>query len=236
MQATLQAATRVAERAATATQVYSGMMTLGFEQARLAYEQAQLAHAQELQALYAEQDARVQQAWRTYLETLGAAYTAAPSYEACINDYRAYLERMQTLFSSAKVEEHQKLAYERYVAQLATAGQDAAQLHAAHEAYRSELETLWNQAPLREELSGLQARYAEQLQRLTAEAGQRQAQAWKDFIARLQEVWAPQEMQARSEGALGRLIAAAQDALVKCHASVEKSSAQAIQELTTDKA
>jgi hypothetical protein len=178
----------------------------------------------------------VQQAWRTYLETLGAAYTAAPSYEACINDYRAYLERMQALFSSNKVEGQQKAAYERYVAELTAAGQDPARLQAAQDSYRGELETLWNQAPLRDELSALQARYAEQLKRLAGEAGQRQAQAWEGFIARLREIWAPQELQSRSEQALGRLIAAAQEALVNCHATVEKSSAKAIEELTADKA
>jgi Xaa-Pro aminopeptidase len=236
MDATRPEAAKVEERASAATQVYSNMMTLGFEQARLAYEQAQQTYAQELQALNAELGSRVQQAWGSYLETLGGAYTAAPSYEACINDYRAYLERMQALFSNAKVGEQQKAAYERYLAELADAGQDAARLQAAHDAYRGELEALWNQAPLREELSALQARYSEQLQRLAGEAGQRQVKAWEDFIARLREIWAPQELQARSEVALGRLITAAQEALVNCHAAVEKSSAKAIQELTADKA
>jgi hypothetical protein len=236
MEATQQAASSGSERSAAAAQAYSSMMTLGFEQARLAYEQAQHAYSQELQALYAELDGRVQQAWRTYLETLGGAYTAAPSYEACINDYRAYLERMQALFSSTKVGDQQKAAYERYIAELTAAGQDPARLQAAQDGYRAELETLWNQAPLRDELSTLHSRYAEQLQRLASEAGQRQSQAWEDFIARLREIWAPQELQARREGALGRLIAAAQDALVNCHATVEKSSAKAIAELTADKA
>lgn len=235
MEAIRDVSLNVVDRASASKQVYSSMMTLGFEQARLAYEQAQQAYAQELQALFAELDGRFQQAWRTYLETLGGAYTAAPSYEACINDYRAYLERMQALFSTTKVEAQRKVAYERYVAELATAGQDPAGLQAANDGYRIELETLWNQAPLRGELSALQARYAEQLQRLATEAGQRQAQAWEDLIARLREIWAPQELQARSEVALGRLIAAAQNALVNCHATVEKSSAKAIEELTAGK-
>lgn len=236
MEATRQVESSGNERSAAAAQAYSSMMTLGFEQARLAYEQAQREYAQELQALYTELDSRVQQAWRTYLETLGGAYTAAPSYEACINDYRAYLERMQALFSSTKVDEQQKAAYKRYVAELTAAGQDSALLQSAHDGYRTELETLWNQAPLRDELSTLHSRYAEQLQRLAGEAGQRQSQAWEGFIARLREIWAPQELKARSEVAMGRLIAAAQEALVNCHATVEKSSAKAIAELTADKA
>ena len=236
MEATRLVASSGSERSSAAAQAYWSMMTLGFEQARLAYEQAQRAYGQELQALSTELDARVQQAWRTYLETLGGAFTAAPSYESCVNDYRAYLERMQALFSSTKVDEQQKVAYESYLAQLAAAGQDSARLQSAHDGYRAELETLWNQAPLRDELSKLHARYAEQLQRLASEAGQRQSQAWEDFIARLREIWAPQELQARTEVALGRLIAAAQEALVNCHATVEKSSATAIAELTADKA
>lgn len=220
--------THLAERAALAQKAYTDTMAIGFEQARQTYEQAQQGYVQDLQTLYAELGERSQQAYKSYAEALAAAYSTAPSYEACMAEYRSYLEHLQQLNTGAVALQRQKAAYEQYVQKLASGNGSA---EAATDWYRGEFKSIWAQQALRDELEAAQGRYLELLQRLSSEAQQRQVEAWRTLLQVMGEIWSQPDLDARAQGALQRLSAAARDVLMHCHATVEKSSAKAIEAL-----
>lgn len=223
-----QGVTQMAERAALAQKAYADAMAIGFEQARQAYEQAQQGYSQDLQTLYAELGERSQQAYKSYAEALAAAFSAAPSYEACMAECRSYLEHVQQLYTGTVALQQQKAAYEQYVQKLASGNESA---EAATDWYRGELKTIWAQQPLRDALEAAQGRYLDLLQKLAGEAQQRQGEAWRTLLQVMGEIWSQPELDARAQGALKRLSAAARDVLVHCHATVEKSSGKAIEAL-----
>lgn len=223
-----QGVTQMAERAALAQKAYADAMAIGFEQARQAYDQAQQGYLQDLQTLHAELGERSQQAYKSYAEALAAAYTSAPSYEACMAEYRRYLEHLQQLYAGTEALQRHKAAYDQYVHKLA---EDQGNAEAATAWYRDELKSIWAQQPLREALEAAQGRYLDLLQKLAGEAQQRQVEAWRSLLQLMGEIWAQPELDARAQGALMRLSAAARDVLVHCHATVEKSSVKAIEAL-----
>lgn len=218
----------LAERATAAQRAYEESVTAGLETATRYYQQAQQAYFQELQSLYAELTERSQQVYRAYGESLNAAYVAAPSYEACMSEYRQYLERMQELFAGgdpARV----KAAYDKYKAQVAS--EPVAAAHAA-EGLQRELEETWSQRPLRQALESTQSRYVESLQRLTNEARDRQIEAWRALLNQLSEIWAQPEISSRTQVALTRLIGSTREVLLQCHRAIEQGSAKAVETLS----
>jgi phage tail tape-measure protein len=232
MSAPSTAAAKVSERIAGAQRVYSDSVVVGFEQARVAYEKAQQAYAEELQALYAELMERTQQAYRAYSEALSAAVTSAPSYEPCLAEYRGYLERLQQLFGGGDINQKAQAAYTSYLSGLGGEGASAK----ATEAFRRELEGIWKQEPLRQELEGAQQRYVAHMERLSQETRERQAQAYRDLLSALGDIWSRQDLGARTQGAFNRLVDGLRDVMVQCHAAVEKSSSKAIEALSAEAA
>ena len=230
-----EAASRLAERSAAAQRAYSETMALGFEQARLEFENAQQAYARDLQSLYAELNERSRQAWQTYGQAMSAAYTAAPGYEEAAKQYRAYLEALQRLLSGGDAQQRQQQAYERYLTELADSTQRGSGADEVVERYRKELESIWNQQPLRQETEEAYGRYVESLQRLASEARERESSSWRELVDQLVAIWSPTEVQGRSRAALEKLLDSAREALVSCHATVEKSSSKAIETLSGDK-
>ncbi len=226
-------ANKVADTAAAAQKVYSNTMAVGLEQARQTYEQAQQAYSQEVQSLYAELAERSQQAYKAYGESQNAAYTSASTYEACVAEYRGYLERLQQLFGGGEMRQRAQAAYDAYLARMAAATAEGSAADEG-EALRRELESIWKQQPLQQELQAAQDRYVALLQRLSEEAQERQAQSYRDLLAALADIWSKPELTARTQGALDRFAAALRAVVIQCHATVEKSSSTAIEALSAD--
>ena len=226
-------ASKIADTAAATHKSYSDTMAVGFEQARQSYEQAQQSYTQELQSLYAELAERSQQAYKSYGESHNAAFTSASSYEPYLSECRGYLERLQQLLGGGDMQQRTQSAYNGYLARVAASTADAT-FRDEGEALRRKLEDIWKQEPLRQELQAAQDRDVTQLQRLGDEAQERQAQAYRDLLAALADIWSKPELAARTQGALKRLVGAMRDVVIQCHATVEKSSSAAVQALSAD--
>jgi GTP1/Obg family GTP-binding protein len=218
----------LAYRAMTAQRAYADAIASGLEQARRAYEQAQQTYNQEFQFFYAELLERTQQAYRAYSESLNGAYTSAPGYEDCTNAYRQYVERLQELFTGGDAIRLHKEAYDKYLARLSSQPSAAAE---AAETFRREVEETWKQKNVLTEVESARRQYTERLQRLSEEASIRQNHAWRDLLQHLGEIWSQPETATRAQGALSRLMTASREVTAKCHETIEKGVAKAVEAL-----
>lgn len=232
--ALLDQARTTAEAMAAAERTYSEMMASGFEQASHKYGHAQQTYSAELQALYAELTERSQLAYKAYAESLNAAYTSAPSFEAYNQEYRNYLECLQQLYGGGDLAQRTQRAYDNY-AKRVSAHPAPGPAGDAAESLKRELADIWGQQHLRQELQAAQERYLAQVERLGADVHERQVQAYRELLASLGDIWSKPDLATRTQGALNRFVGAVRDVVIDCHAHVEKSSAKAVEVLADGK-
>ena len=213
-----------------AQQAYAEGLASGLEKAQQQYAQAQQTYAQELQSLQSELAERTSQAYRAFLETLSAAAVSAPSYQACVQEYKTYLEKLTQLLQAGDAQQQAKASCDAYASKVSSLT-DPNALSEATDKLRKELESIWRQDPLRKELDEALSRYVTHVQKLDAEVRDKQVQAQGEFFAALNGIWSQPDLSTRAQGALARLVGSARDAMVTCHATVEKCSTRAIDAL-----